>query len=100
MTTRLREWREQSGLDVEDIAERLGISPSYLYRLERGEKRLNEVLLRKLGKEFFVSADYLLGFKNDFSSRRIPLLGTIRAGLPILDQEPCGEVEISFSPSL
>jgi transcriptional regulator with XRE-family HTH domain len=36
----LREWRERRGLRLEEVADLLGVSVSYLSRLERGERRL------------------------------------------------------------
>lgn len=36
----LREWRERYGLKLEEIADLLGLSASYLSRIERGERRL------------------------------------------------------------
>lgn len=91
---RLRELREQKGISAGDFAEFLDISLSYLYQLERGEKRLNADLIDKIVGRFHVSVDWLLGYNGKNFSYTIPLLGTIRAGLPILDQESCGEVEI------
>jgi transcriptional regulator with XRE-family HTH domain len=38
--TGLREWRERHGLKLEEVADLLGVSASYLSRLERGERKL------------------------------------------------------------
>lgn len=97
---RLRELRISRNLEAEDVSDQLGVATSHLYALERGERRLNEDIIRKAVTFFGVNADYILGLNNHVYRHTVPLLGTIRAGLPILDQEPCGEVEISFSPSL
>jgi transcriptional regulator with XRE-family HTH domain len=39
-TAGLREWRERHGFKLEEVADLVGISASYLSRLERGERRL------------------------------------------------------------
>jgi transcriptional regulator with XRE-family HTH domain len=36
----LRLWRERHGLHLEEVADLLGLSASYLSRLERGQRRL------------------------------------------------------------
>jgi transcriptional regulator with XRE-family HTH domain len=38
--TGLRGWRERHGLKLEEVADLLGVSSSYLSRIERGERRL------------------------------------------------------------
>jgi transcriptional regulator with XRE-family HTH domain len=37
---KIREWRERHGLRLEEVADLLGVSASYLSRLERGQRRL------------------------------------------------------------
>ncbi len=58
---RIRELRESRNLSGTKLAEMLGVSPQYLYDLEKGERRLNESLMRRLAAIFGVSVDYLLG---------------------------------------
>jgi transcriptional regulator with XRE-family HTH domain len=36
----LRTWRERHGLRLQEVAELLGVSPSYVSRIERGQRRL------------------------------------------------------------
>jgi ABC-type branched-subunit amino acid transport system ATPase component len=38
--SRLRDWRERRGFRLEEVADLLGLSVSYLSRLERGQRRL------------------------------------------------------------
>ena len=45
---RLRELRNSRNMSGVDVAEAINITPQYYYELEKGEKRLNEDLLRKL----------------------------------------------------
>ena len=61
---RIRELREVKGISGTKLAEMIGISPQYLYDLERGEKRLNEETIARLTEVLKVSADYLLGLSD------------------------------------
>ena len=38
--SRLREWRKDAGLTLEDLAGLTGLSEAYLSRVERGQRRL------------------------------------------------------------
>lgn len=78
------------------IAAALGITPTYYYELERGQKRLNETYLHKLASHLNVTTDYLLGRVNTPEGKRIiPVVGTIRAGIPLLAEDNwIGDVEI------
>jgi transcriptional regulator with XRE-family HTH domain len=58
---RIRELREAKGISGTKLAEMIGISPQYLYDLERGDKRLNEEIIVRLTEALGVTADYLLG---------------------------------------
>jgi transcriptional regulator with XRE-family HTH domain len=57
---RLKELRTENKYSGPFVAERFGISPAYYYELERGEKRLNEDLIRAAAEFYGVSTDYLL----------------------------------------
>ena len=52
-TNGLREWREQHGFRLEEVADLVGRSASFLSRVERGERRLRPFdrihIARKLG---------------------------------------------------
>lgn len=65
---RIRELREARGLSGTKLAEMVGISPQYLYKLERGEKGLNDKLIAEFTKVLGVSSDYLLRLSDDFHS--------------------------------
>jgi len=58
---RLREARKMLGLTGVQVAEKLGITPTHYYDLEKGKKRLSNDLLDKLCDILNVPADYLLG---------------------------------------
>jgi repressor LexA len=92
----LRMIRNQRNITGIEIAEALNITPTYYYELEKGQKRLNETLLHKLASYLNVSTDYLLGRANTpGGKRKIPILGTIRTGIPLLAEDNwVGDVEI------
>lgn len=78
-----------------EIANTLGITPQYYYELERGDKRLNETLLHKLADFLGVSTDHILGRKGTTVFKKIPILGAIRAGIPLLTYDNWeGEIDI------
>lgn len=60
-SNRIKVLRKQRRVSVAQLSQAVGLSSQYLYELERGEKRLNEDILRKLSDFFEVSVDYILG---------------------------------------
>src|SRR5690606_19253102 len=54
----LRRLRDSHGLSQAGLAERLGISPSYLNQLERGKRPLTVSVLVRVTEEFGVDADF------------------------------------------
>lgn len=54
----LRRLRESHGLSQAALAERLGLSPSYLNQLERGKRPLTVPVLLRVTEEFGVDADF------------------------------------------
>ena len=48
LTALLRELREQAGLNQADLAERLGVSQTWVSKYELGERRLDLVQLRQV----------------------------------------------------
>jgi repressor LexA len=90
---RLKALREKKGLYPSEVAKMLGISRTAYIKYESGEtahpRKLDEI-----AAFFGVSTDYLLGRTSPplppmppIDSRRIPLIGTIACGRPILAQE-------------
>lgn len=101
---RLKFLREQKGLTQEELASILNISRSALSLWEIGKREPNQETLRLFAEYFDVSVDYLLGRTDNprqvenisqlipgaFSQGRkikLPVLGVIRAGEPILAVE-------------
>lgn len=54
----LRKIQKKSGVQV---AEFLGITPQFLYNIEKGSRTLNTEIASKLAEYFNVTVDYLLG---------------------------------------
>lgn len=86
---RLKALREQRGLYLQNVADFLGITRQAYMKYESGETKTPRQL-DKLANFFNVTTDYLLG--NDEPQqllpdrsyiKRIPVLGAVRAGIPI-----------------
>ena len=99
---RLKLLRAQQDLTQQALANRLEISKSSVNMYERGEREPGFQTLEAIADLFNVDMDYLLG-KSDIPNRsaaendahlipfaptqRIPILGRIRAGLPLYAEE-------------
>lgn len=94
--------RKQHDMTQNVLAQRLGISKSSVNMYERGEREPGFATLEAIADVFNVDMDYLLG-KSSIPNRsanetpdgmtpfapshRIPILGRIRAGLPLYAEE-------------
>ncbi|NLA10794.1 MAG: helix-turn-helix transcriptional regulator [Firmicutes bacterium] len=58
---KLKEIRIAKKMSGVDVANAINITPQYYYELEKGKKRLNEDLLRKLAVLFECTVDCILG---------------------------------------
>ena len=92
---KIRSYREQKNLTQEEIAEYLNTTPQTISRYEIGDRKTNQDILFKLAEYFKVSInDFFppLSFDNaniiDINSDivKIPVFGTIKAGIPIESQ--------------
>lgn len=108
---RLRQLRTARDLSQMEFSKQIGISKSSVNMYERGEREPGLETLEQIADYFNVDMDYLLG-KSDIVSkarwgfpasniipmpemRKIPLLGSIACGAPILAEEHIeGEVDI------
>lgn len=107
---RLQKLRKEANLTTEQLAEKLGCAKSTLSRYENSLRSPKKDFLEMLSKYFDVSIDYLIGnteVRNivDLNNKRninlgdlpgiinlndmvrIPVVGTIRAGMPILVEQ-------------
>lgn len=67
---RIKALRKKHGLKQSDFVAGLGITPSYLSKIEHGLERPGRELLLKMVKEFNISIDWLLyGEENESSIR-------------------------------
>lgn len=67
----------------QEAADYLGISRQAYSNYEAGKREPDFETLLKLGEYFDCSVDYLLGKTSKSSGIKIPVLGEVRAGLPI-----------------
>ena len=65
-TERLKEIRKYHDVTQKEIAAVLGISQQHYSMYENGKRTLNAEQIITLCKHYKVSADYLLGLKNEF----------------------------------
>lgn len=102
---KIRILREEKDIQQKELAKQLGINPSVMSRIEAGKRPVEHDLLKKICDILDVSSDVLLDDKNVYPagkkkiaykySKNIPILGTIRAGLPLLaDENWLGSVEV------
>lgn len=94
---RIRALRKEKGIPVAELTKYLGgISEKHYYDLETEKRRLHVDAIVALADVFNVSIDYLLDRTDSRGGeKKVPLLGTIRAGIPLLAEENWeGEVEL------
>lgn len=88
---RIKMRRMQMGLSVDELAKQLGKNRATVYRYESDEiENLPLSILEPLSKALGVSPAYLMGWEGTAASlpaRRVPLLGDVAAGEPILAYE-------------
>lgn len=95
---KLKELREAAGLKQKALAERLGIVQNHLYRIEAGHRNPTFEILEKAARIFGVPVSIFLEQDAPQPSLppnaypvgpmvRVPIVGVIRAGEPILAEE-------------
>ena len=102
MTTgqRMKNRRKEIGLSAERVAEILGVSPATIYRYENGDiEKVPGDRLAPIAAALRTTPAYLMGWGDSPdmsyprnitplpSMRKIPLIGTIACGAPILAEE-------------
>lgn len=81
---RIRMLREKSGLTQGQLADKVEIiTQKSISMYERGSRMPTSEVLEKLASVFGVSIDYLLGRDTRVTGMMIPVVGEIRAGLPL-----------------
>lgn len=66
----LKKLRLENKMTGVQIAEAVNITAQYYYELERGDKRLNEDLIRKFAEFYGVTTDYILGIETPDKSAK------------------------------
>lgn len=86
---RIKERRQYLGMSADELADKLGKNRATIYRYESAEiENLPLNILEPLAKALDVTPSYLMGWdKATSAAKKIPLLGTIAAGTPILAEE-------------
>lgn len=88
---RIKELRILNNLTQEELGEKVGVKKAAVQKWESGmTKNLKRSTIQKLSEIFNVSPTYVMGMSNAkqlTTSNRIPLVGTIAAGLPILAED-------------
>ena len=92
---KIKKLRKNKKETQQKLAREIGIAQSTLGMIEKDRTAPGRETLKKLPEHFNVTIDYLLNDKEENNEKRItindfkiiPMLGTIRAGLPILAEE-------------
>ena len=84
----IRALREKNGLSQEQLASHLGYTDrSSIAKIETGRIGLSQKKIKQIAAFFNVSIYHIMGYDDTPGSYRIPILGSIACGLPILAQE-------------
>lgn len=95
---RLKRRRKELGMSAEAVAEKLGCSPSTVYRYENGEiNKMGIDKLKPIAEAINTSPAYLMGWEDEEAlpanvsriepMQKIPLVGQIACGIPILAEQ-------------
>jgi repressor LexA len=85
---KIKELRKEKGLTLDKLSQITNIAPNTLNQYELGKREPSFEIVKLLADTFNVSIDYMLGrgeknIGEKKSSTKIPVLGTIPAGIPI-----------------
>lgn len=97
---RIRQRRLELGLSGEEVGKMLGVNKTTVYRYEKGEiDKMPIEVVEKLSVALRTTPDIIMGWNSDVSTPtnlvpinrasivRIPILGTIKCGQPILAED-------------
>ena len=84
----IRTYRRKAGLNQAALAQLLGYTDrSSIAKIETGKVDVTQSNVRRMAEIFGVTVEELLGIERP-QTNRVPILGTIACGAPILAQEP------------
>ena len=91
---RIKKCRLERGMTLLEVANALGVREATAQRYESGEiKNLKQATVLEMAKIFNCSPAYLMGWEefaeSPANAEKLPLLGKIAAGQPILATEDC-----------
>ena len=87
--------RKRAGLKIEELAEKTGLSTTYISRMERGERNVSLKNLQKMAEALGVAASELIEQK---PVADVPILSWVSAGMMARDdvqQDVIGEIRMS-----
>ena len=93
VSERIKQLRTENNLTVYSVADIVGVSAPSISRYESGVMAPRKDVIEKYSKHFKVSPLWILGITNDkydvgdVECKRVPIIGTIAAGVPIMAQE-------------
>lgn len=100
MKSVIRELRNKRELTQREFAKLINLAPSTIAMYETGKRKPDSDTLQVIADFFGVTTDYLLGRESTSKKKgvKIPVLGTIAAGIPIeaieeLDSEDWEEID-------
>lgn len=103
---RLKELRIKHDELQEDLGKLIGVSGRAIGNYETGKRKMSPEIIQKIASHYNVTTDYLLGIEdsNVFSISdspiRVPVLGKISAGLPLLATENIEGYELAPSSQI
>ena len=100
ISEKLKQLRKMKNLKQDQVAELVGISQRAISQYEVGTRKPSREVLQKLAELYEVSVDYLLtGVEQDITGFMVPVLGEVRAGVPLYAQENIIDYE-EISPNM
>jgi len=94
LENKIKELRINNGLTMKELSIKLNLSESVISLYESGKRQPSYDILTKMSELFRVTTDYLLGNEKPQSNiievgtmHRIPIIGHIAAGVPIMALE-------------
>ena len=87
--------RKRAGLKIDELAEKTGLSTTYIWRMERGERNVSLKNLQKMAEALGVAPSELIEQK---PVSDVPILSWVSAGMMARDdvqQDVIGEIRMS-----
>ncbi len=81
VSSRMKRLREDNKYSQKEVADFLEMDQSYISKIEKGERNLNEVAFDKLCLLYNCSPDYLLGNSDDYELPKIAFRSDEKADL-------------------